>query len=254
MAVTLERRGATSILMVDGQPHLMLAGETHNSSSSSLDYMETVWDQAVSLGLNTVLLPVSWELVEPQEGVFDFELVDGLIAQARQRDMKIAMLWFGAWKNAQCYYAPEWVKTDLARFERAQVVKGHNHTNLTDFHNMPYSTLSYLCDATCQADARAFATLMAHLKRVDGDERTVVMVQVENETGIKVVYASFSTNEEMYASLGQKTNQYDIILCSDYIIQQTGFKYFILATASTAFALGLHSLLSRRLAAVSSAI
>lgn len=91
----------------------MLAGEVHNSNSSSIEYMEQVWDQAESLGMNSLLLPVTWELVEPEEGVFDFELVDGLIEQARRWGKKLGFLWFGAWKNAQCYYAPAWVKTGL---------------------------------------------------------------------------------------------------------------------------------------------
>lgn len=47
-----------------------------------------------------------------------------------------------------------------------------------------------------------------------------VVADFERDTGIKIVYADFSTNEEMFASFSQKTDQYDIILCSDYIIQQ----------------------------------
>ena len=172
------------VLMVHGKPFVMLAGEVHNSNSSCLEYMEGVWNQARELGMNSLLMPVSWELTEPEEGVFDFSLVDGLIAQARARNMKIGFLWFGAWKNAQCYYAPEWVKCDLNRFKRAQVEKGKNFIRRMDFYGMPYTTLSYLCEETRNADAKAFAALMAHIKEVDGGENTVIMVQVENETGI----------------------------------------------------------------------
>lgn len=172
------------VLMVKDRPFILLAGEVHNSNSSSLSYMEGVWDRAEALGMNGLLTPVTWELTEPEEGVFDFSIPDGLIAQARQRGMKLAFLWFGAWKNAQCYYAPEWVKRDLRRFRRAQVVKGKGFIRNESFHNMPYSTLSYLCDATREADARAFARLMAHLREIDGEENTVVAVQVENETGL----------------------------------------------------------------------
>lgn len=127
------------ILMVDGKPFIMLAGEVHNSSSSSLTYMEQVWEKAEALGMNCLLLPVTWELTEPKEGRFDFSLVRGLIEQARRYGKKISFLWFGAWKNAQCYYAPEWVKTDLARFHRAQVVKGKNFIYNANFYDMPYS-------------------------------------------------------------------------------------------------------------------
>lgn len=120
----IEKRNGRKVLVVDEKPFIMLAGEVHNSNSSSVAYMEGVYDQADALGMNCLLIPVTWELVEPEEGVFDFSLMDALIMQARERGKKLGFLWFGAWKNAQCYYAPEWVKTDLNRFKRAQMEKG----------------------------------------------------------------------------------------------------------------------------------
>lgn len=180
----IDLNNGKKVLMVKGKPFIMLAGEVHNSSSSSLAYMEQVWEQAKALGMNCLLLPVTWELTEPREGEFDFSLVKGLIRQARQHGMKIGFLWFGAWKNAQCYYAPEWVKKDLKRFKRAQVIKGKSFIRNESFYNMPYSTLSYLCRETREADARAFGRLMAYIREIDGDENTVVSVQVENESGI----------------------------------------------------------------------
>lgn len=172
------------VLMVNQRPLILLAGEVHNSSSSSLKYMEHVWDQAESLGMNCLLLPVTWELVEPEEGKFDFSLVHGLIEQARERSMNIMFLWFGAWKNAQCYYAPAWVKSDPVRFRRAEIEKGKGFIRIKDFFDMPYSSLSYLCDETKKADAKAFGRLMAFIREVDAQHHTVVAVQVENETGV----------------------------------------------------------------------
>ena len=98
--------GSTT-LMVHGRPFLMLAGEVHNSTSSSEAWMSRAWDKAGELGLNTLLAPVTWELVEPEEGVFDFTVVDALIDQARERGGHLVLLWFGAWKNGGCMYAPE---------------------------------------------------------------------------------------------------------------------------------------------------
>lgn len=173
------------MLQVNGRPFLALAGEAHNSSSSSLAAMEPVWAKAKELCLNTVLIPVTWELVEPEEGRFEFDLVDGLIEKAREHGLKLGFLWFGAWKNAQCTYAPEWVKTDLERFWRAEVEKGQKKVTLASFHGIQYSTLSCHCEETLKADSRAFAALMAHIKQVDGQEQTVVFVQVENESGLQ---------------------------------------------------------------------
>jgi beta-galactosidase GanA len=170
--------------MVKERPFLLLAGEVHNSNSSSAEYMEQVWDKAEALGMNSLLVPITWELTEPEESAFDFALTDALITQARKRSMKLGLLWFGAWKNAQCYYAPGWVKKDLKRFKRAEMVKGQPRTNLADFHGMTYSSLSYLCEETKKADKKAFCALMRHLKETDEQDNTVVVVQVENETGV----------------------------------------------------------------------
>ncbi len=174
-----------TVFTVNGKPFIAIAGEAHNSSSSSAKYMEGVWAKARQLGLNTLLLPATWELIEPMEGTFEFQLIDDIIAQAREAGMKIIFLWFGTWKNAQCMYAPEWVKKDMVRFPRAQVEKGKNKTRLVKFHALEYTTLSYLGDETNKADAKAFAEFMKHLKETDEKEHTVIAVQVENETGMQ---------------------------------------------------------------------
>src|SRR5450432_511699 len=70
----LEKKGNATQLIVDGKPFLVLGGELHNSSSSSLDYMQPVWAKLAALNLNTALSAVSWELIEPEEGKFDFAL------------------------------------------------------------------------------------------------------------------------------------------------------------------------------------
>ena len=106
----LEKHGDVTQLMVDGKPYVMLAGELFNSSSSSLAYMQPEWAKLSAMGLNTVFTPVSWDLVEPTEGHYDFALVDGLLAQAREQHMHIVFLWLAAWKNGMSGYPPVWVE------------------------------------------------------------------------------------------------------------------------------------------------
>jgi Domain of unknown function (DUF5597)/Glycosyl hydrolases family 35 len=169
----LEKKGPATQLVVAGKPFLMLAGELHNSSASSLEYMAPMWDKLVALRLNTVLAAVSWELVEPEEEKFDFSLVDGLVEQARQHNLHLVFLWFASWKNAVSSYGPIWVKTDLERFWHARNKSGRDTR-----------AISPLCAEAMKADARAFAALMRHIRRIDEGHGTVLMMQVENETGL----------------------------------------------------------------------
>jgi beta-galactosidase GanA len=167
----LEKRGEVTQLIVDGKPFVMLSGELLNSSSSSLDYMKPIWPRLAATGLNTVITPLTWELIEPTEGTYDFALVDGLLAQAREQHERVVFLWLAAWKNGVSSYPPLWVKRDTRRFPR--VFENGN----------PVNTLSTLSTATRDADARAFAALMQHIKDVDS-AHTVLMMQVENEVGV----------------------------------------------------------------------
>lgn len=159
-------------LIVDGKPFLILGGELGNSSASSRAWLAPAWPRLQAMHLNTVLAPVSWELIEPIEGKFDFTTVDGLIADARAHGMRLGLLWFGAWKNSMSTYVPAWVKRDPRRFPRALAEDG-----------TPQEILSAFAPATRDADARAFAALMAHLRAVNGERHTVILVQVENEIG-----------------------------------------------------------------------
>lgn len=169
----LQKKGTATQLIVDGKPFLILGGELGNSSSSSTNYMNSIWPTLEKLNLNTVLAPVYWELVEPQEGKFDFSLVNDLILGARQRDIRLVLLWFGSWKNSMSCYAPAWVKNDFSRFPRAR-----------DINNKPVEILSPFSKSNLDADKKAFAELMKFVKKVDGEQHTVIMIQVENEIGM----------------------------------------------------------------------
>lgn len=169
----LERRGQTTQLIVDGQPFLMLGGELHNSSSSSVAYMRDVYPRLSAMHLNTVVLPVAWETIEPEEGRFDFRNVDGLLEGARQHHLKLVVLWFGTWKNTFSSYVPGWVKRDETRFPRVLTSAGRATERISTFSTTART-----------ADAHAFAALMRHLRAVDAQNHTVLMVQVENEVGV----------------------------------------------------------------------
>lgn len=177
---TVQRNGAATHLFVDGKPYLALGGELHNSSASSPEYMAPVWDHLAANGVGTVIGTASWQLVEPEEGRFDFAAVDDQIRQAERRGIRLVLIWFGAYKNAESTYAPSWVRRDEDRFTRAE----RDQTQLlTGRFTLDAPILSVFDERLRDADARAFAELMAHIAEVDSSG-TVIAVQVENEVGL----------------------------------------------------------------------
>ncbi|MDT7838355.1 DUF5597 domain-containing protein [Aquabacterium sp. OR-4] len=167
----LTQHDGRAALLVDGQPFLMLGAQVHNSSNYPAALAQ-VWPAVKDLGANTVAVPVAWEQVEPEDGRFDFRFVDTLLAQARQRGLRVVLLWFATWKNTSAQYTPAWVKLDPARYPP-----------MRDAEGKPSYCLSPFGEATLARDRRAFTALMAHLKKTDARRRTVILVQVQNEVG-----------------------------------------------------------------------
>lgn len=169
----LRHEDGTTRLIVDGEPFIVRGGELGNSTAGGLDSLAKCWPGLVELNLNTVVAPVYWHACEPVEGTFDWTLLDGLIEQARAHEMRLVLLWFGSWKNSMSCYAPNWVKRDLERFPRAELSSGRRLEIVS-----PFSA------EVVAADQRAFRAFMKHLRAIDGDAHTVIMVQVENEIGM----------------------------------------------------------------------
>jgi len=169
----LKKQGNRTQLIVDGLPFIILGGELGNSTFTSLESMDPVWPKLRALNLNTLLAPVYWELIEPEQGNFDFDLLDELINEARGNRLKLVLLWFGSWKNSMSSHAPAWVKINQKTYPRAKDEKGISQEILTPFS-----------ENNLRADLNAFKELMRHLKETDAKERTVILVQPENEIGM----------------------------------------------------------------------
>lgn len=170
-APRIEQKDGRYALLVDGHPFLILGGQIHNSSAWPSE-LPQVWESMASLHANTIEAPVYWEQFEPREGQFDFTNVDQLVEGARAHKLHAVLLWFGTWKNGNMHYVPAWVKNDPQRFPHVIRPDGE-----------PIDVLSANSRNTLDADKAAFVALMRHLKQIDGAAHTVLMVQVENESG-----------------------------------------------------------------------
>lgn len=168
----LQTVGSTQQMIVDGKPFLILGGELGNSSASSPEDIDRIFPKLQRMGLNTVLVPAYWDLMEPRQGQFDFSLTDKVIITAEQYGMKVVFLWFGAWKNSMSCYAPEWFKRDYARYPRAQTAQGK-----------PLEIASAFSENVFKADNTAFGRWLTHISEFDKNN-TVIMIQIENEIGM----------------------------------------------------------------------
>src|SRR5664280_1925239 len=168
----LDKKGNATQFIVDGKPFIALCGELTNNAATSLNYMKPIWPALTKSNLNSVIAGVSWAMVEPQEGKFNFEIVDSIITDARKNNLKLIFIWFASWKNGMSSYVPDWVKKDYERFPRVKI----NETETIEL-------LTPLNEENRNADAHAFAALMKYIKEVDS-QRTVIMIQVENEVGV----------------------------------------------------------------------
>ena len=169
----LEKRGAVTQLMVDGRPWLALAGELLNNAASTAENVRPVWPNLAKANLNTALVGVGWGWTEPEEGKFDFSALDGALGDARNNNLHVVLLWFGSWKNGTSSYAPAWVKRNPDKYPVARDKDGKGR-----------EILSTLSAANMEADGRAYAALMRHVREVDSATRTVIMIQMENEVGL----------------------------------------------------------------------
>ena len=165
----VERDGRHA-LIVDGAPFLILGGQCRNSSAWPVA-LPAVWSAIDRMGANTLEAPVYWEQFEPEPGRFDPALVDALIQQARAHGVRLVLLWFGTWKNGSSHYVPLWMKRESGRYPKLVGRDGR----LVD-------SPSPAAPATLAADIRAFRALLRHLRAFD-PEHTVILVQVENESG-----------------------------------------------------------------------
>src|SRR5665213_2091729 len=171
-APKLVKENGHQALMVDGEPYLVLGAQIGNSSAWPALLEEDVWPALEAMHVNTAEAPVYWEQIEARPGQFDWANVDALLAGAREHHLHLILLWFGTWKNGNDHYVPEWVKRDPVHYPRMLNLAG-----------APIDDLSANASANMTADRKAFAALMHHLAETDSVEHTVLMMQVENESG-----------------------------------------------------------------------
>lgn len=202
-AIVKKPNGAYS-LQVDGKPFIVLGAQLWNSSTWP-SILDKTWPQLKELGCNTLEAPVYWQNIEPEEGKYNFKELDYLITGARKEGLRLVLLWFASYKNGSSQYPPEWVLTQPNKYPRMKNSGGDE-----------MMILSSVAQANIDADKKAFAAMMKHIREIDGDHHTVIMIQVENEAG------SLGTDRD-YSEAAEKLFRKKVpVALTDKLIKKNG--------------------------------
>lgn len=169
MPILVENEGRYALL-VDGEPFFVFGGQSANSSTWP-NMLPRVWSAIESMHANTLEIPIYWEQFEPEPGKYDYSMIQMVLDQARERDVRLVLLWFATWKNGSNHYMPQWMKNDAKKYPNLMNKEGRYVDSPS-----PHAT------AAMEADAGAFTEFMRYLKKADPGH-TVIMVQVQNEPG-----------------------------------------------------------------------
>ncbi|PHN07868.1 DUF5597 domain-containing protein [Flavilitoribacter nigricans] len=167
----IRKTGDKHTFYLDEEPFLILGAQLWNSSVWP-EITDQFWEQAKTLGCNTIEAPIYWQNIEPEPGRFNFRELDHLILSAREQNLRLVLLWFGSYKNGRSQYAPPWVLENTERYPRMRNAAGEE-----------IYVLSAVSENNREADQSAFVAVMKHLKEIDEAHQTVIMMQVENEPG-----------------------------------------------------------------------
>lgn len=169
----LEHKGSTTKLLVDESPYLILGLQLDCDSTYEPSTIDNLIHQARRLNANTAACPLYWRAIEPEEGNYDFSLLQQMIDSAERHNIRLVLLWFGAIKNGYAHYAPDWVQQDGSRFRRGVSEDGAE---------LAFTTC-VTCQNTLEKDRSAVEALFSYLRDNDHSSR-VILFQVNNETGL----------------------------------------------------------------------
>ena len=103
---------------IDGRPYLTLGIQYDYLNCTKIENFDYLFQHTVSMGCNTLFFPLRWLVLEPEEGKYNWEVLDHAIARCREFGLRMSLLWFGTNQGGSSRPAPEWITGDRKRFPR----------------------------------------------------------------------------------------------------------------------------------------
>ena len=173
---------------VDGKPFPFLGAQLRldaflNCDKMKVEDVEKYIAKASELGLNCVQIPIYWNLIESEQGKYDFTVVDKILSYVNKYDLKMELLWFSTNMCGETfsYLTPQYVLKDSnKRFYRT------NEGAFWDYYGYQY--FLHLDDAwVLERETQAVTRLFNHIRNWDaehGDRHPVIAAQIHNEPDI----------------------------------------------------------------------
>lgn len=197
------------LLYVDGWPFTVLAVEIpwmdliYGRYGETLHAYDYLYPAAQAMGLNALKVPIKWSMIEPEKGVFDFSYLEHAKSMAEKHNLKLVVGWFGHYASGDGtiyrnltgeVFAPMDIITDEKTYPRAVDGDGRAHHN----------AISYDYEPIIEREVAAFRAFMEHIKKIDAQTRTILMVQVENEIA---VFGADRQNRKLWRDHSPASNQ-----------------------------------------------
>ena len=184
-----EEANGRKVLYVDGRPFTVLAVEIpwwdliygrYRETETAYDFLYPV---AEKMSLNALKVPIKWSMIEPEKGVYDFSYLDHAKSLAERHHLKLVLNWFGHYASGDGtiylnltgeLFAPMYIVNDEKTYPRAVDADGIVHHNAA----------SYDYEPIIEREIAAFRAFLKHIKEVDSQIHTILMIQIENEIAV----------------------------------------------------------------------
>lgn len=170
---------------VDGRPFPFLGAQIRldallNCDQLSFTQVENYFRKAQELGVNCVQIPISWNMIEPREGEYDFSVVDTVLGFVNKYDLKMELLWFSTnmCGDSFSYLVPHYI---LQKYDKR--LSRNDKGSFWNYYGYQYTMLlddKWLLDREIKAITRLFSHIR-YWDSLNGEKHPIISAQIHNE-------------------------------------------------------------------------
>ncbi len=182
----------TETFCVGGEPFLYLGAEarfeayTNCDETPSSDYGKYV-KRAAELGFNVLAVSVDWADIEPEEGKYDFTVINNILRFGEQYGIKIELLWYSALMcgDSHEWHLPAYIFNETPCYTMHSENGGVEQPYITDSTIYGIQKFLKISDPTfMKREAAVVKALMEHIymwEEARSFPKVLIGVQVYNE-------------------------------------------------------------------------